>query len=79
MLQILFYVTPIMYPADKLRERRLEWFVNLNPLAIMLEMLRQPILDGQLPSIAERMHWVCRSLALPPAPRFLFSCVSKNG
>lgn len=51
LLQILFYVTPIMYPADLLRHRHLDWFVNLNPLAIMLEMLRQPILNGQLPSL----------------------------
>jgi lipopolysaccharide transport system permease protein len=51
LLQILFYVTPIMYPAEKLRERGLGWFVNLNPLAIILEMLRQPILESKLPSL----------------------------
>lgn len=50
-LQILFYVTPIMYPADLLRQRHLDWFVNINPVAVMMEMLRQPILHGQLPSI----------------------------
>jgi lipopolysaccharide transport system permease protein len=50
-LQILFYVTPVMYPAKILRDRHLEWFVNFNPLAVMLEMLRQPILEGQFPSL----------------------------
>ncbi len=50
-LQILFYVTPVMYPADQLRQRHLEWFVNINPLAIILEMLRQPILEGRFPAM----------------------------
>jgi lipopolysaccharide transport system permease protein len=54
-LQILFYVTPIIYPAEKLLEKlsgkHLEWIVKLNPFGIVLEMLRKPILDGQLPSI----------------------------
>jgi lipopolysaccharide transport system permease protein len=51
LLQILFYVTPILYPPEQVRLKYLEWFVNLNPLAIMLKMLRQPILDGRLPSL----------------------------
>ncbi len=55
LLQILFYVTPIMYPEKMISERHLERFVNLNPLAIMLKMLRQPILDGQLPSLGTYM------------------------
>jgi lipopolysaccharide transport system permease protein len=50
LLQILFYVTPIMYPAKMLRDRHLDWFVNLNPLAVMLDLLRNPILFGELPS-----------------------------
>jgi lipopolysaccharide transport system permease protein len=49
MLQMLFYVTPIMYPKSMV-PAKLEWLVNLNPLAIMLDMLRQPILYGQVPS-----------------------------
>jgi ABC-type polysaccharide/polyol phosphate export permease len=52
LLQILFYLTPIMYDPNKLHLGRfLLRIVNLNPLAIMLKMLRQPILDGQLPSL----------------------------
>jgi lipopolysaccharide transport system permease protein len=52
LLQILFYLTPIMYDPNKLHlEGRLLRIFNLNPLAIMLKMLRQPILDGQLPSL----------------------------
>jgi lipopolysaccharide transport system permease protein len=50
LLQILFYVTPIMYLSDQL-PKKLAWIVNLNPLAHMVEMLRQPILNGQIPSL----------------------------
>jgi lipopolysaccharide transport system permease protein len=50
LLQVLFYVTPIMYPASVLRARHLDWFVNLNPLAVMLDLLRDPVLFGTLPS-----------------------------
>jgi ABC-type polysaccharide/polyol phosphate export permease len=52
MLQILFYMTPIMYPAEMLRKRGLDWFVNLNPFAVMLDLFREPILNGRLPTPA---------------------------
>jgi lipopolysaccharide transport system permease protein len=50
MVQILFYVTPIIYPADLLRARHLDWFVAINPVAIFLELIRQPILEGVAPA-----------------------------
>ncbi len=52
-LQILFYTTPIFWLPDQLlgHRPRLEWFVvNINPLAAALQLLRQPLLYGQLPS-----------------------------
>jgi lipopolysaccharide transport system permease protein len=52
LLQILFYLTPIMYDTNDLNlHGRLLRIFNLNPLAIMLKMLREPILDSQLPSL----------------------------
>ncbi|HEX3726769.1 MAG TPA: hypothetical protein VHV08_11025, partial [Pirellulales bacterium] len=50
LFQILFYLTPVMYPAKLLATRRIGWLMNFNPLAAFLELLRAPILDGQLPS-----------------------------
>jgi lipopolysaccharide transport system permease protein len=50
LLQILFYATPIMYFPEMLGLHKLKWIINLNPLAIILQMLRKPIIDGQLPS-----------------------------
>jgi lipopolysaccharide transport system permease protein len=52
LLQILFYLTPIMYDPSRLQLKGLLLRVfYLNPLAIMLRMLRQPILDCELPSM----------------------------
>jgi len=50
-MQVAFYVTPIMYPPEMLMSRRLvSWVVLLNPLAAFLELIRKPLLEGQLPS-----------------------------
>lgn len=49
-MQIMFYGTPIIYPADMLRDRGLGLFVDLNPFAMLLELIQQPLLYGQLPS-----------------------------
>jgi ABC-type polysaccharide/polyol phosphate export permease len=51
LLQILFYLTPVMYEGSLLRGRRLGWIVDLNPLAAFMELIRQPILAGAVPSL----------------------------
>jgi ABC-type polysaccharide/polyol phosphate export permease len=51
LLQILFYVTPIIYKPDMLIQRNLGWAVRLNPFAVLLDLVRKPLLDGTLPSI----------------------------
>jgi ABC-type polysaccharide/polyol phosphate export permease len=48
--QILFYATPIIYPPEMLRERGMAWFVDLNPLAAYVQVVRDPILAGQFSS-----------------------------
>jgi ABC-type polysaccharide/polyol phosphate export permease len=50
-LQIMFYVTPIMYKPEILINRNLGWAVQFNPFAVLLELIRQPLLQGALPSI----------------------------
>jgi lipopolysaccharide transport system permease protein len=50
-MQIGFYATPIMYRPDMLMGRRLvSWFIRVNPFAAFLELIRRPLLDGELPS-----------------------------
>ena len=50
LLQMLFYLTPILYPADTLRQRHLAWLLGINPLAAFLDLVRLPILEARLPS-----------------------------
>ena len=51
-LQILFYLTPIMYPPTMLQERHVGWIIQCNPLASFLELVRLPIIEGRAPSLA---------------------------
>jgi lipopolysaccharide transport system permease protein len=51
MMQMMFYVTPIIYgPEFLLKRRYVSWFVRLNPFAALLELIRNPLLYGELPS-----------------------------
>ena len=49
-LQVLFYATPIIYPAAALRNRGFDWVIDYNPLAACLELLRRPLLEAAWPS-----------------------------
>ena len=49
-LQILFYMTPIMYKPEMLIDKHLGWAVRYNPFAVLLELLRRPLLDGAAPA-----------------------------
>src|SRR5438874_4690876 len=50
--QMLFYATPIIYPASMLEERHLGWVVRLNPVNAFLQLIREPILDDRLPALS---------------------------
>jgi len=45
-MQVGFYVTPVIFPADLLRNRGLHYVVDLNPLYHLLEIVRQPLLHA---------------------------------
>jgi lipopolysaccharide transport system permease protein len=49
LLQVLFYVTPIMYdPSTMNINANTVWYMkNLNPLAVILDLLRDPLLYGR--------------------------------
>jgi ABC-type polysaccharide/polyol phosphate export permease len=48
LLQVLFYVTPVIFPADLLIRRRpdLAFIVELNPMYHLIEVVRHPLLTG---------------------------------
>ena len=46
-MQVLFYVTPVIFPADLLRRRRnLSYVIDLNPMYHLLEVVRRPLLTA---------------------------------
>lgn len=52
-LQGLFYLTPIMYRIDAFQnQHRLTRLLQCNPLASFLDLLRDPILMGRIPSFS---------------------------
>ncbi len=52
LLQVVFYITPIMYPAKVLQERGLTWVTTWNPLSAFLDLVRLPIVDAQFPPLS---------------------------
>lgn len=48
-LQAWFYLTPIIYPAEML-PARFAWILTLNPMHYMIQLVRDPIFFGRLPS-----------------------------
>jgi ABC-type polysaccharide/polyol phosphate export permease len=46
LLQLLFFVTPIMFPVKILQEKHLDFVYQFNPLHYLIEVVRLPILQG---------------------------------
>jgi ABC-type polysaccharide/polyol phosphate export permease len=49
-LGICFFLTPIIYPKDRLIERGLGFLADINPVVIFLDIIRDPLLSGEAPS-----------------------------
>src|SRR5262249_9733585 len=50
--QVLFYATPIIYPAETLDGSQLSAWPRYNPLAALVSMLREPLYRGGAPDLA---------------------------
>ncbi|MDB5308711.1 MAG: hypothetical protein JWO38_2913 [Gemmataceae bacterium] len=48
--QIVFYLTPIMYPREVLDRGGIGWMADLNPANLFLELIRTPIVTGEPPT-----------------------------
>jgi lipopolysaccharide transport system permease protein len=46
-LQIVFYLTPILYPPGTMHGHPMAWVLDCNPLVPFLTLFREPILNGQ--------------------------------
>ena len=67
-LQIVFYATPIMYPGKIMQDKGLNWLMKYNPVVAWLDLFRQPLLNGELPTantylIAIGCVTICATLA----------------
>lgn len=54
-MQMLFYATPIIYTPKILRDRGMGWLLDINPLAALVEVVRQPLLGQGIPDPASYM------------------------
>jgi ABC-type polysaccharide/polyol phosphate export permease len=46
-LQVMFFVTPIIWPPESLRFHYLRWVINLNPFYHLLEVIRHPLVMSE--------------------------------
>lgn len=49
--QILFFLTPIFFPVQMMVDRGLVILLQINPVVAFLEIIRTPILSGQVPPL----------------------------
>lgn len=49
LFQILFFLTPIIYPVSMIADRGLTIILTLNPVVAFLEIIRTPLLTGHIP------------------------------
>jgi lipopolysaccharide transport system permease protein len=54
-LQLLFYLTPILYPAENIPER-LRYLIFINPLAPLIQAFRDVILFSRPPDMASLLY-----------------------
>ena len=45
-LQVLFFLTPIMWPFEMLKAHRMDWIAMINPLFHLVEIVRRPLLQS---------------------------------
>lgn len=57
-MSLMFFITPIVWQVDQLPPGRAH-LADLNPLTILLELMRQPILGG----VPAPMYWAVAAIA----------------
>ncbi len=64
MMQGLFYLTPILYAPEMLKDRGYEIAYLLNPVYYIIEVIRRPLLGERLPTLQEYIVAIAVSLTL---------------
>lgn len=55
-VRAMFFVTPILWPAERVQGTNLAFIVDLNPLAFLVNSYRDLVLDGEVPG-GESLLW----------------------
>ena len=50
-LQVVFFVTPIMFPIDVLKSKGIDFVYKYNPLYYLIDIVRHPILESGFPPL----------------------------
>jgi len=63
-VRAMFFVTPIIWPASRVEGTNLQFVVDYNPLAFLVEAYRGAILDGVAPDTSSLLIFTLFSVAL---------------
>ncbi len=76
--QVLFYLTPVMYPAEVLARTKMAWLVEYNPLVPFLRLVREPLLEGRVPPAGAFLAAAEMTLALTAAAVLLLGRLQRR-
>jgi len=76
-LQIVFYATPIIYPADTIKGN-LGWLIGCNPLTPYIALLRSPLLYGEFPSLTHYLAALASTTIIAGAATFTLVRLQKT-
>src|SRR5690606_16402494 len=51
LLQVIFFITPILFPAELLAERQLGFIYEVNPLYYLIDVVRRPMIGDGMPPL----------------------------
>jgi lipopolysaccharide transport system permease protein len=65
--QVLFFLTPIIYTPDSQKDMLLGRVFDYNPLVPFLEIVRKPLIDGEIPSVEHFQFAILATLVVTAA------------
>lgn len=48
--QLVFFLSPVAFPSNILADKGMKWLVDINPVAMFMDLIRTPIMSGAPPS-----------------------------
>jgi ABC-type polysaccharide/polyol phosphate export permease len=59
-----FFVTPIIWPVERVEGKPIEWVVDLNPLAFLVQSYRDLVINGDPPDVTATLYFALFAGAL---------------